>query len=1460
MAEAKKIPKVSVILTSYNHGAYIAAAIESALNQTFADFELLIIDDGSKDNSREIIKRFDDPRIKTFLYEENRGPVLAIRDAVKSARGKYIAVHHSDDLWALDKLEKQVAFLDNNENYAACFTLVEFVDERGETCELETADSYKNIFDKANRSRAEWLNYFFYNANCLCHPSAMVRREAYEKYHLLDLHGFWQLPDYLMWIRLCFHVEIFIMQERLTKFRLRRARQENTSATSYDKLVRADLEFYFIAREFAENFADDKFFVEVFPEARKFLVNGQINRRFALAKLYLEKKTFAVAAFQLAGLELLKNLLGNPADAAQIKKLYGYDEKSFLKDGGTFDVFNLTQKLYMLRTEVFTGDKESFRFVAGKVISVDSTRNFYGRFELNIARPIKYLRFDPDINFISLKIKRALINGKPCEDFFSNVGEVVNGFHRFWTSDPQIIFDVEGLSGHVTFEFFGELEENYPAILEETVKKFAQSSKELQTENEKLRDENQRLTQFNESMFSSGSWRLGESFRDFKKWLNYGNKEKALAAARFIYKAMPLDEEKKVALKDKFYTSFAPFLKDTRGYKIWKMGNGFMPRQMVQEQSAFIGELLEQPGKIAIQAHIFYLDLLNEMVSYCKNMPYKFDALISLVDESAAEKIRSAFEKIPNAEKVIVRVVPNRGRDVAPFLAGFGDILPEYDFVAHIHSKKSLYTGSEQQNWRKYLFNALLGEPNNIRKIFKAFADNKSVGVIYPRPAANIPYIAFTWLSNRQVGMELLTRINVPPNKTDYFEFPAGTMFWARTKALKKFFAAKFTFNDFPPEQGQNDGTLAHAFERAILLATQAENMLYYEFEPANGTYTINLGTKNLWQYHNRTDAEVREIVLNQAEIISFDVFDTLLMRYVAKPYHVNEIIRLKVEDLLGKSFNFPNLRVKAEEIARQKKNSDVNLDDIYQSFGELTKLDEETCKKIRELEISTELELILPREKVVSWLKESLRRGKKVWLISDMYMQTPDFERILMKCGVKGYEKLLISSETGLRKDTAEIWNHLAQKNLNTAGKLLHIGDNETSDFQLPCDRNFGGYHVMSAINLLSQVPFGRNLLESLGYKMSLYAGILLGIVLAKKFQAPFALHDDNGRLIIRNFRDLGYWFYGIPLLTFILWMIQKMRLDGVKKILFLARDGFFLQSFYEFVTKLLKIEPLPSNYFYTSRRAVTIASIQEISQAKKLSRLKFKGTSKHFFKVRFGLDLGDDKEIILPERDFSAISKLIDAHSEEILQNAAQERKNYEKYIASLGNLDNVGVVDMGYSGTIQFYLQKLTQKNFTGYYFATAATNHFEKDAIKRMRGCFAENDDYAQTKSAIYRYQLLFETILTAPDPQVTNFDAEGKPNFAEPEPGQNNFGEIREIHEGIKDFCRDVMEIFGDILLRVPIDNEFVDAWVKAFVNDEKIIAPHLRGIFALDDEYCNTFHGNALDFYLGLIKNSQKGV
>src|SRR5689334_17894284 len=100
------IPKVSIILTSYNHAKYLQQAIDSALSQTFSDFELIIWDDASTDQSWEIIQSYSDSRIKSFRNRENKGVFVLNRAIQEIATGEYIAIHHSDDIWERKKLEK----------------------------------------------------------------------------------------------------------------------------------------------------------------------------------------------------------------------------------------------------------------------------------------------------------------------------------------------------------------------------------------------------------------------------------------------------------------------------------------------------------------------------------------------------------------------------------------------------------------------------------------------------------------------------------------------------------------------------------------------------------------------------------------------------------------------------------------------------------------------------------------------------------------------------------------------------------------------------------------------------------------------------------------------------------------------------------------------------------------------------------------------------------------------------------------------------------------------------------------------------------------------------------------------------------------------------------------------------------------------------------------------------------
>ena len=174
--------KISVILTSFNHEKYICEAIDSILNQTFTDFELIILDDGSSDNSWALIKQYSDLRIKAFHSEVIRGSIEGVNRAIyEVATGEYIAIHHSDDIWALDKLEKQVAYLEEHPEIGAVFTWVQTIDEYG----VKLAGDW---FDQENMIRWQWLNQLFHEQNHLCHPSVLIRKQCYQ-YAGLYRHG-----------------------------------------------------------------------------------------------------------------------------------------------------------------------------------------------------------------------------------------------------------------------------------------------------------------------------------------------------------------------------------------------------------------------------------------------------------------------------------------------------------------------------------------------------------------------------------------------------------------------------------------------------------------------------------------------------------------------------------------------------------------------------------------------------------------------------------------------------------------------------------------------------------------------------------------------------------------------------------------------------------------------------------------------------------------------------------------------------------------------------------------------------------------------------------------------------------------------------------------------------------------------------------------------------------------------
>ena len=279
--------KVTVIIPSYNHAKFIGEAIQSVLDQTFQDFEVLIRDDGSKDNSIEVIKQFTDIRIKFTANPHNMGACYTMNKMIEEANGEYIALLNSDDVWVLDKLEKQVKFLDENPQYAAVFSDAQMICEDGSDFD-NPSHHYNSIFKQKNRTKSEWLQYFFNYANCLCHPSMLIHKKIYSEigfYNILMS----AMPDLDMWVRLCSKYEIYVLPDKFIKFRILRD-EKNAGGHNISNSVRVTSDYYNILNSFCK-IDDVDLFNSVFKDC--FVIGvREIPIKFAL-HLINDNRVFA---------------------------------------------------------------------------------------------------------------------------------------------------------------------------------------------------------------------------------------------------------------------------------------------------------------------------------------------------------------------------------------------------------------------------------------------------------------------------------------------------------------------------------------------------------------------------------------------------------------------------------------------------------------------------------------------------------------------------------------------------------------------------------------------------------------------------------------------------------------------------------------------------------------------------------------------------------------------------------------------------------------------------------------------------------------------------------------------------------------------------------------------------------------------------------------------------------------
>ena len=450
--------KVSVILVSYNQGSYLKQSIESVLQQTYQNIELIIVDDCSTDNSWEVIQSFRDSRIIAHRNKTNMGSNgggIAKYALEHWVSGKYIAIQHSCDFWEKSKLEKQVRFLENDKEkkYGAVFTLVNVVTETGEAFK-NTKDFYYNAFEKENRNRFEWLRYFFEHGNCLCHNSSLVRTEYHKKYKLF-IKGLRQTPDFYKWLRLCLNKEIYIIQERLTGFRMING-QRGASRYNVETSIRSSIEMFSIVQQY-RNLKKYEDFVRVFPEIKSIMNKKSFNADFALAQMCL--RTGMPNYYRLFGYQLIYQLINDQKVSGLIKKNFNYDIRDFWNENSKVDIFGIfppeEEKICSLFVDTGAGYSEQ-ESIKCKYRFGKKEQYAFGFFiSKEKYNHIKKIRFDPiEETFIICKIIKACWGKKDLE--LRAIGGHIEPKEGdvFLSTDPnyEILLPEEELTGTINIE------------------------------------------------------------------------------------------------------------------------------------------------------------------------------------------------------------------------------------------------------------------------------------------------------------------------------------------------------------------------------------------------------------------------------------------------------------------------------------------------------------------------------------------------------------------------------------------------------------------------------------------------------------------------------------------------------------------------------------------------------------------------------------------------------------------------------------------------------------------------------------------------------------------------------------------------------------------------------------------------------------------------------------------------
>lgn len=599
------------------------------------------------------------------------------------------------------------------------------------------------------------------------------------------------------------------------------------------------------------------------------------------------------------------------------------------------------------------------------------------------------------------------------------------------------------------------------------------------------------------------------------------------------------------------------------------------------------------------------------------------------------------------------------------------------------------------------------------------------------------------------------------------------------------------------------------------------------------------VGCGKRWAARQAEIGKFRRFVSNrEVAAVTFDVFDTLIKRPTEVPADVYKFLeRGALEITHGVAEDFARVRLNAEVITRElSEKGEITLEDIYANIQAYYELSEQITKVLLQAEIEMEVGLIQPRPFGQKCWEIAVSSGKRIYLISDMYLSAEVLERMLRKAGYQGYEKLFLSSDYLLRKKEGGLFDAALKEIKLQPSQVLHVGDNKVADVEQAQARGMKTFRLLRAVDRLRL-----NDHYKLIYPPRLGAGELarsaiVGLTANALFDAPGGAHEKNSHFQ-GNPHHLGYAGLG-PLLTgFMLWLGRQAKRDGITRLYFLSREGWILKHVYD-ALNAHDGSAVPSTYLYASRRATRVASLRGLGDVLALSGQPFEAgvTLGELLQNRFGLSESNVAPLILVESGYFGwaqrlesdstgrikFSKLCGRLTEQILEIAGRERESYLAYLAHNGfsKCDNPAVVDIGWKGNMQGALSDLIGRPIHGYYYATLQGAEVWESKGNKL---WAYMGDFLSSNhpSLVVSNRHLLEYLTCHVESSLIRIDLSGTdltPVFR----SEDNHGArrqlIEEVHQGCIQFARDFELEYGHLSGQIWIDPFLGERVLASFIT------------------------------------------